>query len=160
MNAMASKLNRSKNLLGILAGAWVLALNGCGQLAELTPGTFSNVYSNTLKSCAQCHDGTDASVENGTVDFSSQALAYETLLAGTVSGITAAGTCAGVKLVDAGSPSTSYLLAVLFADYASGTGFAGDGDCVPYATHLEDQNVSASEKASMVQWIQDGAQNN
>ncbi len=137
---------------------------GCGaasQLVDPTPGTFGSVYTKTLKAgnCVQCHDGSN-SAEYGNLNFSTQALAYQTLTQGTVTGPVAKGNCGGLKLINANSPTTSYFTAVLFDEYATQSGFAGDSDCAPYATHRSEQNISADEKTSIIDWINAGAPNN
>jgi hypothetical protein len=146
------KLHHATLILRVLP---LFALTACGDLLPTTSGTFTDVYAKTLSSCTQCHDGSNAT-EYGSLDFSTQASAYETLVGTTVTGPMAAGTCGQVPLVAAGSPSTSYLTAVLFTDYAASF---SSGGCVPYATHLEDQSISPEEKTSIETWITNGAAN-
>lgn len=150
----------------ILLGSLVLILARCGSQLTDTPapasGTFGSVY-NSLKSnnCTECHTPKgSATIDNHVaLDFSTQALAYQTLTASTVSGTTSAGDCGGIKIVSPGNPSKSYLAAVLFKDYNT-SGFADVTQCVPYNAHLTSFNLSSSEKTSIINWIQNGALNN
>jgi hypothetical protein len=124
-----------------------------------TSGTFSDVYAKTLKKdCLQCHDGADTA-QFGNLDFSTQANAYESLTTGTVSGPSSSNICTGVKLVDAGSPASSYLLATLFTEYTAASNYGGVAACIPYNAHALLDALSPSKKASMVAWITAGAPN-
>jgi hypothetical protein len=153
----------SNEATGLILSLGVM-LSGCGQVSDLVDsttaqsGTFSHVYSNVLSDCLQCHDGSNAA-DYGALDFSSKAKAYESLQ-GTVSGPLASGTCAGVELITASAPADSYFAAVLLSEFATTSGIAGDSDCVPYANHLEDQNLTTAEKTSIKDWITAGALNN
>jgi|GEM_PF-2960375 len=168
MKTSTNKVNLISSYFSNAATGLILSLglvfSGCGQVSDLVDsttaqsGTFSHVYSNVLSDCLQCHVGSN-SAEYGTLDFSTKTKAYESLQ-GTVSGPLAVGNCAGVKLITANTPADSYFAAVLLSEYATTSGIAGDTDCVPYATHLEDQNLSAAEKTSIKDWITAGALNN
>ena len=147
-----------------LATMSVLFLSGCGEISKLTEGTttsgtFSDVYTKTLNNdCIQCHDGADTN-QFGNLDFSSQTKAYESLTSGTVSGPSSGNICAGVKLVDAGVPASSYLLATLFTDYTASSNYAGVATCIPYNAHALLDALSSSKKASLVAWVTSGALN-
>jgi hypothetical protein len=115
----------------------------------------------TLKTaCIECHVPTGAATVNNGVqlDFSTQALAYQTLTAKKVTGSTSSGICPNVSIVTAGDPTKSYLAAVLFAKY-NATNFAGVSGCSPYSVHLQDQNISDAEQTSIINWITNGAKN-
>jgi hypothetical protein len=144
------------------AGLLPILLSGCGK-ESTTPaaGTFGNVYTVTLRTaCANCHaPGGLPTTQGCTLDFSSQAQAYSTLTGGTVAGSGEPTACLGLKYVVAGDPSSSYLVGVLNSTYHVNN-FAGHSGCLPYATHLQDQNLTADEQSSIVSWIQGGAQNN
>ncbi len=136
-------------------------ISACGQvdgLMEAQPGTFSHVYNTVLSDCLQCHNGENPS-DFSELDFSTKEKAYSSLQ-GSVSGPLASGNCAGVKLITEGSPTNSYFAAVLLTEFAVNSGIAGDADCVPYANHLQDQNLTESERNSIKDWITAGASNN
>lgn len=142
--------------------ALALALSGCGKQEEsYTSGTFTAVYNQTIKgqNCIECHapGGSAANLGVG-LDFTSQATTYQTLLSETVSGAGSSG-CATLRIVAPGSPSTSYLVPVLIASYAT-NGFGGRTGCQPINTHHSLVNMSADEQSSLIAWIQGGAPNN
>jgi hypothetical protein len=156
---MTSLKNTWKPLFGL---AIALLLSACGKSTESTSGTFTQVYTNTLsRACIECHKpGTAATDQDGvTLNFSTQATAFSTLLESTVRGASSTGTCGSVKIVTAGSVENSYLAGVLFTDYHKDN-FAGVSGCTPYAVHLQNQNLSASEKTTILDWIRNGALNN
>lgn len=138
-------------------------LSSCGNNtandATTTSGSFSSIYTTTISTaCINCHV-TGGSSNGSQLDFSSKALAYSTLTTKHVTGGSSVGTCGSASIVLAGSPSTSYLAAVLVSGYSS-SNFAGISGCQPYSTHLIDQNLSTAEKNSIIAWIQGGALNN
>jgi hypothetical protein len=151
--------------------ALTVVLSNCGSkissqsqtALDSTPGTFTNVYQIFTQShnCNQCHvPGAPAYDQNGVkFDVTSQATAFATLVNQPISGQSSTGICGGVLEVVPGSPQTSYLAAVLDAAYNSAS-FAGVGTCAPFNGHLESEALSADEIASVVSWIQGGAQNN
>jgi hypothetical protein len=124
-------------------------------------GTFSNIYKNTFKkACIECHVPSGAATIDNRVklDFTTQDLAYSTLISSKVSGMIGSGTCGSANLIVAGDAKQSYLLAVLDAKYNS-VNFAGITDCSPYSVHLQDQSLSESELSSIATWITNGAKN-
>lgn len=138
--------------------ALCLVLSHCGQDKS---GTFSSIYTTTLSSaCIQCHVPTGAvyTVNGVPLDFTSKDSAYKTLTYSKASG-NSSNICNNVPIVKKGDPKNSYLVAVLFSDYSTND-FAGQAGCIPYNVHHQDQNLSASEKASIIKWITDGALNN
>lgn len=143
----------------LVAVGFILVVIRCSK-SSTTPGTFTDVYTNSLSTCTQCHVSTITAAQDGAaLDFSTQTNAYNSLMNHVVSGSVAKGTCGSVELVVPSTPANSYLLAVLFTDY--NTNFAShNSGCTPYAAHLQDQHLSSAEESSMVQWIQNGAQNN
>ena len=146
----------------VVVVALALALSGCGKKEEsFTSGTFTAVYNQTIKgqNCNECHvpGGSAANVGVG-LDFTSQATAYQTLVSEMVSGAGSSG-CSALKIVVAGSPSTSYLVPVLISSYAT-NGFGGQTGCQPINTHHSLVNLSTDEQSSLIAWIQGGAQNN
>jgi hypothetical protein len=155
---MKNFLIRASIILGM-----VLVLCRCGSKTEETTssGTFSNVYSVTLKTaCIQCHVPAGSATAAGvTLDFSTQTTAYQTLTASVVSGGSTKNTCANISIVSAKNASKSYLAGVLFSSYNT-SNFAGVTGCVPYSAHLTDQNISSDEQTSIINWINNGALNN
>lgn len=146
------------------ASLLLLYFNGCGQTPTTTPasGTFSAVYVDTLsKACIECHvpSGAATAQDGVQLDFSSPTQAYNSLLNSTVHGSRSVGTCGSVKIVTVSNATTSYLAGVLFSDYYK-SNFGGVSGCTPYAVHLQDQSLSADEKASIISWIKGGALNN
>ena len=143
-------------ILAVLVG-----LYGCGHgdSSEPTPGTFTYIYSKTLRTaCVECH--VSGGAQNGVnFDFSTQALAYQSFSGSTAQGSSSIGTCGGIKNVNPGSAATSYLLGVINAAYHTNN-FAGVGGCTPYAGHLSDQHLTSAEQDSIVTWITNGALNN
>lgn len=155
-------LNRKRLTLATLVMAQILS--GCGQLATptATSGTFTSIYTSTLSktTCVSCHEPGGSGYANGvTLDFSTQALAYQTLTSATVSNPSEKTNCSGVKIVYPSNASKSYLAAVLFSDY-NANNFAGVSGCQPYTVHLQNLSLSADEKTSILNWINNGALNN
>ena len=147
--------------VGALAAVLViLLLARCGQQSAYTPGTFTAVYNQTLKTaCVECHQpGGSATIAGATLDFTTQAKAYATIKPGSVGGGSSGPSCKNLPIVVAGNATSSFLAAVLFVEYDT-TPFQNPG-CTPYATHQSDQNLSADEKSSLLQWINAGAKNN
>lgn len=150
-----------------LAASLVLAallLPGCGKKDEesYTPGTFTAVYNQTLKTaCIECHVPSGAATVDSHVDldFSSASAAYTSLTTQYATGDSTPASCTTVKVVDPGYPQNSYLAGVLLSSYNTND-FAGKTGCQPYTAHLIDQHLSADEQSSLISWIQGGALNN
>lgn len=169
LTKFAGKMKAAVAVSGLLLAS--CGLPGCGKILDgldgrtssqggkidATPGTFTHVYQATLSTaCVQCHvPGSDGGDH---LDFSDKGSAYRTLLGGAVSGHSSATICGGLKLIEPGVPRDSYLAAVLFAEY-NAIGFGGVPECKPYSVHLEDQNLSDTEKSSILSWIRNGARN-
>ena len=92
------------------------------------------------------------------LDFSNQANAYHDLTTYGVTGSDDVTNCGSARMVVANSPATSYFVAVLMQSYEAG--FVQATGCTPYTAHYQDQNISAAEQSSIVQWINAGAPNN
>jgi hypothetical protein len=151
------QIRRSIALIA-LAAASALTLMDCGKALGPASGTFGNVYETLKSDCIECHvPGGSGLVSGSTFDVTSATTAYNTLLSDTAH--TAAPECAGVKLVVANTPTSSYLAAVLFSDYNINS-FAGVANCKPITRHHSDLNLSADEKTSILAWINGGALNN
>jgi len=149
--------SRLVSLIGFVALA--LLLSRCGPKTP-APGTFGSVYQVTLKTaCIECHTpSTAATLNNGVVlDLTSQTTAYNTFF-GFVVGRVAKGSCGAVRLVVAGSTSTSYLPAALFSDFRTGVNMTGTPACQPH-TIDHNLNLSSAEKQSLLDWITSGAKN-
>ena len=134
-----------------------------GALADrfLLAPSFSSIYAQTLSTaCIECHQpGASASADYGVeLDFSSQAAAFSSLQ-GTVASATSRGQCGGVKIVRAGNPASSYLLAEIDQSFSS-PDFGGVAGCVPAAVHYSTINLSQAQRSDIVSWIQAGAPNN
>lgn len=143
----------------------LLFLTHCGskQDSSEVAARFSSIYTRVLnQNCVQCHEPQgSATVNNSTlIDFSSQALAYQTLTTLTSTGLSANinNQCSGVPLVTVGYPEGSYLLATLFSDYHH-TDFVKSG-CTPYPSNIHGVTLSTSEKQAIVEWVRSGAVNN
>lgn len=154
-----------RRLLQTLALATsTLFLTHCGKTADTptTTASFASIYTTILgTACIQCHvPGQPVYVTRGVrLDFTNASVAYTTLTNNLVAGQSSTGTCSGIKIVQAGATNQSYLAGVLFQDYHIAN-FAGVTNCTPYANHLSDQNISASQEAAIVSWINAGAANN
>jgi len=141
----------SRHLLHWLRPLPLLAFAACGDLIPATPGTFSDVYKNTLSgTCLGCHDGSDP--EKSALDFSTQEQAYATLVGTYVTGDGFSSACGSQALVVAGSPQSSYLMATLFPDYQSS--YTG---CDAYAH--ETTSLTTGQQTSISDWITNGAAN-
>lgn len=152
---------KSKWIFSFLAVVLLFVVARCGQ-KDPEPGTFGAVYKSLKTSnCNTCHVPTGAATKDSetTIDFTSQETAYATLSPGTatVKGKTSKTICANVKLV-ATTAASSYLAAVLFSDYNK-SNFGGKTGCSPITDHFSYQNLSSSEKDSIVNWITNGAKN-
>lgn len=164
-----SPLRHWQTLLPLTVAALALTLTHCGTSTAPTTstptaasGTFTNVYTTVLQTaCIECHvPGGAATVNNGvTLDFTTQQTAYTTLTTNTVSATDTKTECAGVKIVVPGNANSSYLAAVLFSDIDTAN-FGGVTGCTPYNVHQQDQSISASERTSILAWINGGALNN
>lgn len=147
----------------LLVGAALILTNCQKKEEDPAVGTFSHVYKKTLSTaCVACHVPTGAVYADGvTLDFSSQVAAFQTLTTKKVATPSnPSSSCKNtVSIVVAGNATNSYLAGVLFADHNTNH-FAGVTSCQPYTAHLTDQNLSAEEKTSILQWIQGGALNN
>lgn len=121
---------------------------------------YSNVFYNGNTGCVSCHAPGESAydTDNVGIDFTSSSNGYSTLVGPDVMGNTSVGTCSAVELVDPGSPTSSYLAAVLISSYNSGN--VGKSGCTPYNVHLSDQNLSTEELSALEEWITNGAQNN
>ncbi len=140
--------------LTVVGGAFLLTLSGCTPNTEST--TFKTVYNDVLsQSCVTCHSPGGQGSQNGaTLDFTDQTTSYRTIFS-NVSGASSSG-CTGFKNIVAGSPSTSYLLAVEDSSYNTTS-----GSCTPITTHLNSIGViSAGKQAEIVSWVNAGALNN
>lgn len=127
-----------------------------------TGSQFSAIYKDILsKNCVGCHSPGGSGFQSGaTIDFSTQSLAYSTLVNGTVHGYSSnlSGQCNNVYLVQAQQPNSSYLLATLFNDYYK-IDFVQSG-CDPYSPSIHGASVGESEMNVIVNWINSGALNN
>ncbi len=124
--------------------------------------SFSSIYENVLsKNCVGCHEPQGmGTVQGAQIDFSSKAIAYQTLTSSYSSGTASnsSGQCSSVPLVSAGHPESSYMLATLFTDYHHSN--FGINGCTPHSPSAHGATVDSSEKDAIVNWIQNGAQNN
>ncbi len=161
-NLPARSSENSAAIFGLVLGV-LLVFSGCSKKTDSPAvGTFGYVYQNTLKTaCIECHVPSGAAYASHGVqlDFSTQDTAYSTLLAKNVTGSSSTGTCSGIRIVSPSTPASSYLAGVLISSYHI-SNFAGVSGCTPYANHLSDQNLSAEEQTSLIEWIQGGALNN
>ena len=161
--------NLKYTFLLLLSLSTALLLHGCGSKdsssTTAASGTFTNVYTTVLSTaCIECHKPTGAATlqDNVKIDFSTQALAYSTLVTGspTVHGASSVGTCANAKLVTPSTVATSYLAGTLFSTYDVNN-FAQISGCTPYAGHLAmTLGITTDQQTSITTWIQNGAQNN
>ena len=157
--------NMKKLFYTALIGLVLVFLANCSKSNDLnsSESTFSTIYTNTLNpSCIQCHKpGTPAYVTSGVrLDFTTQATAFSTLTTQNASGTTSGANCTSalIPYVQSASPTTSFLMAVLFSDHWSPS-FVATG-CAPYSVHHTDVSLSAAEKTAIVNWINAGAPNN
>lgn len=134
-------------------------LVSCG--APKDEPAFTPVYTILSSACIQCHQpGGSATANYGvSLDFTTQASAYSTLLAGNVSASTTSTICSGVKIVSAGSPSSSYLLGTVVSTY-NVPNFAGKTGCTPSNhNNLYGINLSSAQQTTLINWVQSGATN-
>lgn len=152
-----------KSFFGAALAVFAFSLADCGQIPLSTSpasGTFGSVYQSIQTSgCVECHaPGGSATLSNSTLDFTSQASAYSSLIA--ASATSGGSNCASLKDVVAGSPSTSYMLGALITAYRDNFSTATGTTCQPTNSHGLTVALSAEEQASLVAWIQNGALNN
>ncbi len=149
-------------VIAIVACAAAILVSYCGKKEDTkVEAKFSSIYSNVIASCAKCHvPGNDAYVTwANNLDLSSQSAAY-TSLTSAASLPAKKPSCDTTKYVVAGNPATSLLWAVLdnttreaFSEVVPG--------CDPIAENLHGYGeISADARASIKQWITEGAQNN
>ncbi len=152
----------------LVSGLCLLLLTNCtpdspsGSTASVT---FTTLYTNTIQgnNCARCHQpGGSASVAGASVDFTSQATAYKTLVGTKVSAQDVAGTCGTVNIVTAFSAATSYLAAVTIDTYYSNPFVSKT--CAP-ASHTQKNGtgsvtLSTADTNNLTSWINAGALNN
>ncbi|MBF0206679.1 MAG: hypothetical protein HQK53_07295 [Oligoflexia bacterium] len=149
------------SLLTMLAALALLLLAGCGEKkGEET--RFTTLYNGTFKTnCAQCHypNSPHNNDYNLQVDFSTIDNAYSSLT--TLKSVDASqgseAKCAGINLVVAANPSSSFLLTRIDDAYCT-PNYANKVGCTP-TKHSEGKTaISAAEKASIIAWINEGAQ--
>jgi len=155
-------------ILPLAFAALAITLPKCGTSPSTsTPaaGTFTNVYAIfTAAQCSRCHTppATSANENGSSLNLSTQALAYSTLVGTTATPTTVTATdnsaCSTVKLVNTATPANSYLLAI-FTPADQVTGF-GSASCRPDASHLQSDNLSADQLTTITNWITAGALNN
>lgn len=138
----------------------VLALAGCQKETINSSSTFTTVYQTLSTACIECHKPGTAATDSNQVqlNFTTQALAYSTLMAGNVNGILTRGSCPSVKLVSVGVPGSSYLVGTINQSYASSS-FGGVSGCTPYNVHYSTLNLSTTQQNAIIAWIADGAKN-
>lgn len=135
---------------------------------------FSGIYESYMKSCAECHEpgNVDAYTDNvRNLDMSSEEAAYVSLLKAVDIKRNMGSGCAERKYVQGGSPSTSYLYAIM--DDATREAFAAGSDaaCTPKLHVIEvdasGTNVggvarkpTAEQKDAIRAWIEKGAPRN
>jgi hypothetical protein len=159
---MPRKTALAKPVVTVLcAGAVVLLLVRCGSSSNTSSSslTFTAVYSNTLQpECARCHIPNAAgSLAGATINFTTQASAFQSLTGAKVSARDVVGTCGSVNLVTPGTASTSYITATTISSSYS-TNFVVAG-CTPYS-HPGLPALSATDISNLVGWINAGAPNN
>jgi hypothetical protein len=153
--------NLNAIVLSLLGLASLSVIVSCGAKTDTASSstTFTAVYAViNNQSCSQCHQPGGSATTSGTpLDFTTQANAYSGLTTKSSTG-TVASACNGVPLAVSSNPTGSYLLAVLFADYASNT--FGKAGCTPYYnTHNAHFSLSSSDEAEFVSWINGGRKN-
>lgn len=160
----ASKILRTLGALGL-----ILVLSRCSNsttssISNAPSGSFTNIYQNTLSTdCLTCHPGSSATAAGVTLDFSTQAKAYSSLVGTTgspsvVSATDYAPKCPNVQFVVSDQPSQSYLEAEVDPSYYVASDFAGVSTCTPY-DHSGTISLSTSELASITAWINAGIPN-
>lgn len=158
-----AQIKCSLSLIFTLLALGSLIFSGCSENksnSNVDP-TLTDLYSKVFsQSCISCHvPGQSAYDLNGvTIDFTSKDLAYQTLVSKTVSGTSSTGTCGSAYEVVPGSETQSYLVAVLISSYSTDN-FAGISGCTPYAGHHENSYLTDEAKSALVQWVQNGANN-
>ncbi len=156
-----SKIWRALNFIGGLTLVSIL-YTSCGERGtDSVEPTFSSLYANYFSSaCVQCHSpGTDAYDDGVLFDFTTQESAYDSLLSRTVTSPSNPGLCLGVKIVDAGNAKNSYLTGVLLGSYNTNN-FAGVSGCRPDQGHINRNDFPSSAQSALLNWINEGAQNN
>jgi len=163
--------NNSKRITLVLKSIYLLSLlllitrcdsSKSSKTSNVT-SNFTSIYTHVLsKNCVQCHEPQgSATINNSTqIDFSTQAVAYQTLTSLTSTGVSANlnSQCSGVPLVSMGHADQSYVLATLSATYFHAD-FYKSG-CTPYSPSGHGATLSSTETQAIVEWIQNGAINN
>lgn len=147
---------------GILILLSSLLYQGCGNKSSTdnaVSATYSSLYSNVFsQSCVQCHQPGGSAEGNGAeVDFSSQSRGYSSLTTGTVKGVEAGSNCSGINIVSEGSATTSYMVGLLVS---SENGRVYGSNCTAIRTHIEANYLSSEAANALIQWVNEGAQNN
>lgn len=156
----------------LLAGCGALApgsdLGGGGDMgsAGVTPH-FSSLMGDYLSNCASCHapnaPGRTSTTEM-TLDFSSNATAYQTITTGMASGLSGNQmACNGVPFLTSGMPAQSLIVATLDQSVRAAFDLTASPNCD--ATAISDETVKVGSAPStaflgaLEQWIQNGAPN-
>lgn len=128
---------------------------------QLTP-TYSSLYANIFSQvCTQCHyPGGSAMLDGVEVDFSSAATGFTTLTGGTVKGIQGGPGCSGIRLVKAGAHTESYAIGLLVESESGRDYNPGPEVCIPPVFHVEGGFLSLEGAQALIQWVNEGAQNN
>ncbi|MBF0362827.1 MAG: hypothetical protein HQK49_17545 [Oligoflexia bacterium] len=147
-----------EKILFISIVCFFFVIVSCSDKKEPPESRFTTLYNGTFKpNCLSCHaPGNDVYDNSGVkLDFTTKELAYSTLTTKN-SASPSNQYCRDIPYASARDVNNSYLLAVLISTYNT-TNYASKVNCVPYNVHLLDQNLSQTEKDSIVAWINEGA---
>lgn len=139
--------------------AWTLfSLSGCSPATSEESANFASIYNTVLSgTCLNCHfPGGSAWQAGVTLDLSNMDNAYNDLLNRAVQNVSNPSQCMNVRRVQPGSPTTSFLMGVLFSDY-NRNNFANVSGCQPSVAHLSYVSLSSAEKGNLATWINNGA---
>lgn len=178
MKNIINAKTKAENFFGICIIFSLIVMVGCTKTDTATTsscssatsysGTYSNLYTKVFSvQCISCHSPgkdpytyADGSGGLTGLSFESAAIGYSDLNAGHVSGVQSGDYCQKISYVSSGSPTTSYLMAVLSANYST-TNFAGQTNCTPLNSHQTAfVSLCAPDVTALESWIQSGAPNN
>lgn len=157
MNAMMKDSARTLAAGVVLIGI-LFSLSGCSPATSEESANFTSIYNTVLSgTCVNCHFPGGSAWQSGvTLDLSNMDNAYNDLLNRAVQNVSNPSQCMNVRRVQPGSPTTSFLMGVLFSDY-NRNNFANVSGCQPSVAHLSYVNLSSTEKGNLATWINNGA---
>lgn len=165
---MLAMQNNKLQLIFVALILTSLMLSGCGGSDDddstVEPDSFSGLWQNEFSGCGtNCHNPSAADGTEDGPDMSTQALFYANLVNKNVTddypNWIRGSDCDNTPFINPNNPAKSTLLSGLVQSYADD--IVASGDCSTSSFNIHEVNqVSLSNSANLVDWINQGAPNN